>query len=31
MLEQTRKLYEVFDGEQIKKINLIIHKIRSER
>lgn len=31
MLEQTRKLYEIFDEEQIKKINLIINQINCER
>lgn len=31
MLEQTRKLYEIFNEEQIKKINLIINQINCER
>ena len=31
MLEQTGKLYTIFDDEQIKNINLIINQINCER
>ncbi len=31
MLEQTKKLYQIFNDEQIERINLIIDQIKKER
>lgn len=31
MLEQTKKLYKIFNNKQIEEINLIIDKVISER
>ena len=31
MLEQTKKLYPIFNEKQIERINLIIDQIKKER
>lgn len=31
MLEQTKKLYQIFNDKQIERINLIIDQIKKER
>ena len=31
MLEQTKKVYQIFNDEQIERINLIIDQLKKER